>query len=69
LKQRKELAKIKTRKPWEKWEAEADPRILDKTPFKVSKRIFGFVTEIKKEFEELRNKYKHILFSDRVHGT
>jgi hypothetical protein len=48
LKQRKELAKIKTRKPWGKWEAEADPRILDKMPFKVSKRIFGFVTEIKK---------------------
>jgi hypothetical protein len=77
LKLRNELAMIKSLKPWEKWEAAADPRILDKTPFKVSKRIFGFVTEIKKEFEELRNKYKHILFSDRLnvptmerlHGT
>jgi hypothetical protein len=77
LKLRNELAIIKSWQPWEKWEAVADPRILDKIPFKVSKRIFGFVTEIKKEYEELRNTYKHILFSnrlnvptmERLHGT
>jgi hypothetical protein len=55
----------KGRKDWEKLEAELDPKILDKATFTSSKRFFGFVTDDKEQYDELRNVHEHIVFTDR----
>jgi hypothetical protein len=62
---RESLEIPKDRKPWEKWEEEKDPRILGKTNFVVSRRFFGFASDDKVQFDELREQYEHIVFTDR----
>jgi hypothetical protein len=67
----------KGRKDWEKLEAELDPKILDKATFTTSKRFFGFATDDKEQYEELRKVHEHIAFTDcekvlsipRIEGT
>lgn len=41
--------------------------ILKRNTFTVTTRFFGFGTESKKEFNELRNEYAHIVFTNRKH--
>jgi hypothetical protein len=55
----------KGRKDWEKLEAELDPKVLDKATFTASKRIFGFATDDKEQYEELRKVHEHIVFTGR----
>jgi hypothetical protein len=62
---RESLEIPKDRKPWEKWEEEKDPRILGKTNFVTSRRYFGFASDDKAQFDELREQYEHIVFTDR----
>ena len=63
---RAHLSKIKTKKPWNEFEKNGNPKLLLRTPFTVSRRLFGFGTENKDEFEQLKNQYRHIVFTDRV---
>jgi hypothetical protein len=55
----------KSAKPWDEYEKNSDVRILDKRPFMVNKRFFGYGTEDKDEFVRLRNRFHHIVHTDR----
>jgi hypothetical protein len=57
----------KGQKDWKKYEADLDPKILDKATFTTSKRYFGFATDDKEQYEELRKEHDHIVFTDRDH--
>jgi hypothetical protein len=59
------LKVLKGRKDWEKLETELDPKILHKATFATSKRFFGFATDDREQYEELRKVHEHIVFTDR----
>ncbi len=59
------LKTIKNQPPWGDYERDNDPRILNKTPFMVSRRFFGYANEDEDEFNEKCNQYHHIVFTDR----
>ena len=52
-------------KPWIQWEEASDARLMLRTPFTVSRRFFGYVTEDPQEFTQLRNQYHNIVLSPR----
>jgi hypothetical protein len=58
------LKTIKNQPPGD-YERDHDPRILNKTPFMVDRRFFGYATEDKDTFKERSNQYHHIVFTDR----
>ena len=51
---------------WEQWKRDKDPKLLDKTPWKVTKRYFGYVTDDPAEYDKLKDKHSHVCFSDRA---
>jgi hypothetical protein len=59
------LKTIKSQPPWREYERDQDPRILNKTPFKVSRRFFGYGTEDRDVYTEKSSHYQHIVFTDR----
>ena len=55
----------KSAKPWDVYEKDGDPRILEKRPFMVAKRFFGYGTQDKDEAIRLSNCFHHIIHTDR----
>jgi hypothetical protein len=46
-----------TTPPWDEWERIEDPRILGKTPFKVTNRFVGYCNKDQAEFVARRNEF------------
>jgi hypothetical protein len=64
-KSRNILKEVKSAKPWDVYEKDGDPQILEKRPFMVTRRFFGFGTEDKDEAVRLGNRFRHIVHTDR----
>ena len=60
-----ELKIPKNKNDWAKYEAELDPKILDKSTFTTSQRYFGFATDKRHQYEDLKKKHEHIFFTNR----
>jgi hypothetical protein len=60
-----ELKVPEGKKSWAKYEAELDSKILDKPTFTTSQRYFGFATDKRDQYEELKKKHEHIDFTHR----
>jgi phage tail protein X len=60
-----ELKIPKNQNDWAKYEAELDPKILDKSTFTTSQRYFGFATDKRDQYEDLKKEHEHIVFTDR----
>lgn len=56
---------VKKPTPYNEYEKNGDPRILDKGHFVTTRRFFGFVTDDKEEFKRLGDQYRFVLFADR----
>ncbi len=56
--------KLRKKKPWAEWEREKSSKLLDKTPFKLTERYIGYVTEDPLEFQRL--EFRHVVFSNRT---
>ncbi len=52
--------------PWDDWELEKNPKLLDKTAFKLTKWYVGYVTDNPEEFQQLQNEYRNVVYSNSI---
>jgi hypothetical protein len=63
---KKLTSKLRKKLPWDDWELEKNPKLLDKTAFKLTKRYVGYVTDNPEEFRQLQNEYRNVVYSNRI---
>jgi hypothetical protein len=59
------LGKLAPKTDWKQLEREKDPKLLQKGIFVNSNRYFGYVSDIKEEYQLERNNYRHVVYADR----
>jgi hypothetical protein len=60
------LGKFVPKIDWKQREIDKDPRLLQKGIFVNSARFFGYVSDIKEEFEKEKNAHRHVVYADRA---
>jgi hypothetical protein len=60
-------SKLWEKKPWDEWEQEKNPKLLDKTWCELPEYYIGYVTDKLDDFQYLKDEYLHIIFSNCVY--